>query len=89
MAIQEVLTKRALCTNHHMERPPPSPKPLPGVTATKAQQHMVNLGTTLWPRHRKRKQEDIVFDFATLPFPKRRHIADKDTGCFTLYEEEE
>jgi hypothetical protein len=50
---------------------------------------MVNLGTTLQARHRKRKQEDIVFDFATLPFPKRRHIADKDTGCFTLYEEEE
>jgi hypothetical protein len=35
MAIQEALTRRALCTNHHIKAPP-SPKPLLGVTATKS-----------------------------------------------------
>jgi hypothetical protein len=52
MVIQEALTRRALCTNHHMERLHHHRSHFQMRPQQKAQHQMVNLGKTLQPHQR-------------------------------------
>jgi hypothetical protein len=52
MAIKEALTRRALCTNHHMERHQHHRSHFQVWPQQKTQHQMVNLGTTLQPHPR-------------------------------------
>jgi hypothetical protein len=61
MAIQEAPTRRALCTNHHMERLHHHRSHFQVCPQQKAQHQMVNLGTTLQPHQRMLHQRMPIY----------------------------